>query len=229
MLVRDEAALPTAGAPDEDDDGTRVRRAAMACTERLDAAGLEALLRRAGMRFGAVSMIEDIVVPFLHAVGERWHRSELTVAHEHVASGTVERVLHWLLDTPTQPATAPVMAVATTQGERHAIGIQIAAAIAAAENWRVLYLGADLPTEAIISALSQHPVTVLAVSLVSTQGARAALPELRAVRNALPPGTLVVAGGAAAASVERPLHDLGIRVVRDLAELRAFLAGARQR
>lgn len=201
-----------------------LRRLALASVLALDDEGFETLLRRVARSEGSIVAIEEIVVPVMREVGERWHRRELSPAHEHMATAVVERTLHWLLDTPRVAADAPRIAVATTQGERHELGIQIVAVVAAAEGWRVITLGADLPAAAIVSAASTTGARVLALSYVSGQAAREALPDLAMIRSSLPPGTVVLVGGAGALALSDEMTAAGCVVVERLAGLRGQLA-----
>lgn len=53
---------------------------------RGDLAGAEALFRR-GLRFwGPEGVLEHLLLPVLREVGEAWHRGEIGVAEEHLAS-----------------------------------------------------------------------------------------------------------------------------------------------
>lgn len=197
-----------------------LEREAMGHVERLDGQGLEALLRRLTQHEGITPIIEAVIVPLMREVGERWHRREFTPAHEHLATSVIERTLHWMLDGVVEPADAPRIALATTQGERHEVGIQVAATIAAVEGWRPIYLGADLPAIAIAEATLGAGARVLALSVASP--ATTSLAELRQIREALPARIAVVLGGAGAASLVGHLPP-GISDLSGLTAFRAYL------
>jgi methanogenic corrinoid protein MtbC1 len=200
------------------------RRAALAAVLALDDEGFETILRRVARSEGSIVAIEAVVVPVMREVGERWIRRELSPAHEHMATAVVERTLHWLLDTPRVPADAPRIAVATTQGERHELGMQIVAVVAAAEGWRVITVGADLPAASIVSAASATGAQVLALSFVSADSVERALPDLELIRSTLPPGMAILVGGAGAAARADALAARGCIVVDRLMVLQEHLA-----
>lgn len=194
----------------------------LAATEQLDGHELERLLRQAVLRLGTATTIEELLVPFAREIGARWHRNEMSPAHEHLASAVMERVLHWALEAPRPAAGAPRIVVATTQGERHELGLLMVAAVASGEDWRVIYLGSDLPTQTIIEATRQAQAQVLAISLVAATNGPT-LAALRSIREALGPDVALVVGGKGAEALQAKLAGAGIRVLPDLAQLRAFL------
>lgn len=223
LLMEDESALELPTAPDEDRGAERVRAEAIALVDALDGPELEKALRRGAMRLGMDVLVERAIVPLMRELRDRCSRGEVTPAQEQVASGVVQRVLHWIGETSSQIAGAPCITLATTEGERDELGIQIVAAVAATEGWRVNYLGGDLPADSIIRATRQTESQLLALSFGSPDGARDARTPLGTIRESLPPGVAVIAGGAGAAETQADLSALGISVLPSLGELRAFL------
>jgi len=113
--------------------------------------------------------------------------------------------------------------VATPTGERHAIGAALVGAAAAADGWRVLYLGADVPANEIAAAAIAARVRVVAVSITYIGDGAATVAELRALRTLLPPTVVLLAGGAGAMAVAGELVAFGVRVGTTLADLRDAL------
>ncbi|HZM26364.1 MAG TPA: MerR family transcriptional regulator [Gemmatimonadales bacterium] len=223
LLLEDESALELPPAPNEDRTADRVRAEAMDLVDALDGPELEKALRRGALRLGVDALVERAIVPLLRELGERCSRGEVTPAHEQVAGGVVQRVLQWIGETSSRIAGAPCITLATTEGERDELGIQIVAAVAATEAWRVNYLGGDLAADAIVRATRQTESQVLALSFGSPGSARDARAPLGTIRASLSPGVAVIAGGAGAAETEADLSALGITVLPSLGELRAFL------
>ncbi|MEO5798994.1 MAG: cobalamin-dependent protein [Gemmatimonadales bacterium] len=194
-----------------------------AATAVLDDQTLERLLWPVALRLGAVAAIERVVAPFLREIGARWHRQDLNPAHEHLATAVVQRALYRLREGTTPPEDAPRIVVASLQGERHELGLQIVAAVAASEAWRVIFLGADLPTQSIAEATIGAKARVLAISIVSGARNTPVVAELTALHRTLSPGVSLVVGGAGAAQYLEELEPLGIHVLSNLAQLRALL------
>lgn len=189
----------------------------------LDDRGLEALLRRLVRRVGATEVVTGVIVPVMREVGERWHRRELTPAHEHLATGVVERTLHWMLDLPATAPDAPIIALATLAGERHELGIQVTAVLAASEGLRVLLLGADLPGPTIAAAVRETGAAVLGLSFVSAASVLAASPQLRELRSLVPEDVPVLVGGAGAFGAATTITEAGCVVTANIATLLAHL------
>lgn len=223
LLVGDAQAAPAPG-PDQGAAGNAELLARMiAATKQLDGAELERLLRRGTIQLGAAASIEQLIVPFLHDIGVRWHRSELNPAHEHLATAVVQRALHWVLEGTNPPPDAPRIVVASLEGERHEIGLHIVAAVASGAEWRVVFLGGDLPIETIANATLQAGARVLAISAVSANSNAAIVTEVAALRKLLGPAVAVLIGGAAAPQFRAELTALGAHVLGNLDQLRAFL------
>jgi len=137
MMLEDAGANGTAPTQVSDgfDDRALLPRL-LDATERLDAQELERLLRQGTLHVGAATAIERVIVPFLREIGIRWHRNLLNPAHEHLATAVVQRTLHWVLEGASAAEDAPRIVIASLQGERHEIGLQIVAAIAGHDRQR---------------------------------------------------------------------------------------------
>ncbi len=190
----------------------------------LDAATLEATLRRAMIESEAIQFLEGVMVPLLEQVGDLWEQGELRPAHEHLASAVVRGVLGEFLGTFSAGADAPHVLLATPTGQRHEFGAMLAAATAAAAGWRVTYLGAELPADEIAAAARQTGVTAVGLSLVHPQGDPAVGEHLRLLRRELAADVVLLVGGSAAGSYQKALRAVDAVHVPDLPHLRTTLA-----
>ncbi|HSJ23769.1 MAG TPA: MerR family transcriptional regulator [Longimicrobiales bacterium] len=167
----------------------------------LDAMALETLLRRAAARVGAGVFLEELAAPFMRRVGEEWHGGRLTPAHEHLATSVLQRVLLGMVSALSPSEDAAALVVCTLSGDRHEVGVMLAAATAAAEGWRVVYLGADLPARDVVTAAVTSDAEAVAVSIVFVESVETMAAELRLVRGGLPLSVPVLVGGPGAESV----------------------------
>ena len=86
----------------------------------------------------------------------------------------------------------PVAVCATFEGERHELGLHMAAVALAVAGWRIRFLGADTPFDSIVAAATGADAVVVGASeATDVEGFRA---HLRRLRRAIP-GTPVFAGG----------------------------------
>ena len=196
---------------------------AMAAVERLDGAALEGTLKRAALARSSTWVLDRVMGPLLHRIGERWHDGTLSPAHEHLASATVRRVLAWIVDAYEPHEGAPRVVIATPAGETHELGAMLAAAAAAEEGWRTVYLGPDLPAANVAAAAAQVGARAVALSLIYPTPAARLVEEIRQLRGALPASVPLLLGGPAAERHEATLENLGARVLSSIPALRELL------
>lgn len=229
-LVRaDEEAQGTpAGtmAPDSASAAGQYLGAALRAVEQFDASGLEGTLRLAAISLPVAQLMEQVIAPLLSQVGARWHQGTLRASHEHLASVSARRILHWIASESAPPSGAPSIVVTTPAGQVHEIGALLAAATAATEGWRVTYLGPDLPAEDIAAAAAQTGARVIALSVIFPLDDPAVHEQLRQLRRLVDPTVQVVVGGGGADSYRATLDRLGLRTVATLTDLRALLRAA---
>jgi MerR family transcriptional regulator, light-induced transcriptional regulator len=197
--------------------------AALQATRRLDAPELHAVLERAAVTLGVPVFIDEVVAPVLVRVGHGWAEGSVSVAQEHMATAVFRRLLGWLLRVYEVKGTAPRLVVATPPRQVHELGALMVAASAAAEGWRVTYLGADLPVADLVSAVAQTGARAVAVSAVYVPEGADLLAALGEMRAGLPERVPLLVGGAATRDMEG--EAAGARVIGSLPELRAVLRG----
>jgi DNA-binding transcriptional MerR regulator len=231
-LVRDEAARP-AGAPPAAPAAPAHLRACLDALAAFDAARLDAELRRAALALSAEAFLDALVVRLWERVADAVHRGALRPAHQHLAQAVLRRVLDRATETATLPGAGPDLVVATPAGQPHELGALVAAAAAASEGWRVVYLGPGLPAEAIADAAARTRARAVTLSLGAGDGGHAVPHELRRLRALLPAGVPIVVEGAGADAHRTVLREVGATVPRDvpalLAQLRALRAPAAAR
>lgn len=102
-----------------------------------------------------------VIAPAMYQVGELWSKGAITVADEHLATALTNRVLAALrpqLEVEPEPAAPAAergrVMLAAVEGERHALGLRMAADVLEDAGFRTIYLGADVPTDALLQAIS---------------------------------------------------------------------------
>jgi DNA-binding transcriptional MerR regulator len=110
-------------------------------------------------------LLADVVMPYLHDLGDRWQRGELSVAQEHFASNVLRGRLLGLARGWGRGA-GPRALLACPEGERHDLGL-IAFGLALRERgWRIDYLGPDTPVVSIEEAAGGTDPSVVVLSAV---------------------------------------------------------------
>jgi DNA-binding transcriptional MerR regulator len=166
LVQQASAARTPIGAPPFDPAGARA-----ALADALDAfdepraqAILDELLALATL--GA--FLSEVVMPYLHDVGDRWQRGDLSIAQEHFASNVLRGRLLGLARGWGRGA-GPRALLGCPEGERHDLGL-IAFGLALRERgWRIDYLGPDTPAESLAEAARRTDPAVIVLSAVRAE------------------------------------------------------------
>lgn len=213
-----------AGLPDETTRAiTRAHAECLAATERLDHAALERILRHAAHQFSVPVLLDQLIAPVLRDIGDRWERGAILPVHEHTASVEIHRLLTWLVHATPVKQDAPLIAVTTPAGQQMELGALMAGATAAAEGWRVAWLGPNLPSGDIVLAAQALRPAALAISLVHQTRDAELAKELERIARGVAGQVPLLVGGRAVATHALLLERLGATTFTDLAALRGWL------
>jgi DNA-binding transcriptional MerR regulator len=130
--------------------------------DRFDDAGAHSLLDRLIGAHPLDAVLRDAVLPYLHELGERWERGEVSVAQEHFAS----TLLHGRLMALARGwggGQGPRAILACLPGDQHDLGLLCFGLTLRAHGWRITFLGPDTPLRSLIQTaeLLQPALVVL--------------------------------------------------------------------
>ncbi|MBM3882005.1 MAG: MerR family transcriptional regulator [Verrucomicrobia bacterium] len=205
----------------------RLLEAALAAIRALDAQELEEVLRRASIAWGTQGLLQKLLGPLAERLGAEWQAGEITAAQEHFASATIRTFVGRMARPFAVADGAPTLVVATPSGQLHELGAIMAAAAAAAQGWRVVYLGAGLPPAEISGAARQPGVRAVALSLVYPTDDPRLPSELAELRRGLTPEIEILVGGRAAEAYRASIAGIGATLVRTWPELSGRLDALR--
>ena len=137
---------------------TTTKEELWAAVEAFDAAAAEIAIAKLLWDVPLSGAVAGVVLPFLQEVGDRWEAGTLSVAHEHFVSDMLRRKLSALSAVPPQTslddetARPPVVLLACPPGERHDMVLLCVALMLRERGARVLFLGADTPIAAVLTA-----------------------------------------------------------------------------
>ncbi|MEP6833246.1 MAG: cobalamin-dependent protein [Gemmatimonas sp.] len=104
-----------------------------------------------------------------HEIGRRWQLNEMTVAEEHFCTAATQLIMSQLY--PRIFATARrnrKLVAACVGGDLHEIGVRMVADFFEMDGWDTYYLGANMPTAAIVDTVAERRPDVLAISATMT-------------------------------------------------------------
>jgi methanogenic corrinoid protein MtbC1 len=124
------------------------------------------------------TVLAMVVMPYLHELGERWERGDVSIAQEHFASAVLRGRLLGLARGWGR-GLGPRIVLACAPGEQHDLGLIAFGLALRARGWRVVYLGADTPLTSVADAAHASDAVFVVVSAVTPTPFRAHRDELR--------------------------------------------------
>jgi DNA-binding transcriptional MerR regulator len=136
-----------------------------AALDRLDEQAANSALDRLFSAYTVETVLQEVVLPYLHRLGERWEAGEVSVAQEHFASNLLRGRLLGLAQGWGQ-GQGPLAILACVPGEHHELGLLVFGVALRRRGWRITYLGTDSPIGAVADiARSLAPAVVVLLSI----------------------------------------------------------------
>jgi MerR family transcriptional regulator, light-induced transcriptional regulator len=133
----------------------------VAALDRFDDGQAHAVLDRLFSAYRIETVLRDLLIPYLHDLGERWARGDVSVGQEHFASNLLRGRLLGLARGWGQ-GHGPAAILACPPGEQHDLGLLAFGITLQRRGWRIIYLGPDTPIATIRHvALGAVPQLVL--------------------------------------------------------------------
>ncbi|MEO8751162.1 MAG: cobalamin-dependent protein [Casimicrobiaceae bacterium] len=127
---------------------------------------LSLLDRRFEQGHGLVETELHMIQPALYEIGRKWQQNQVSVAQEHLATAISQSVMtHGLLQSKVPSANGRRVLLACVAGNNHALGLQMVSDAFHLAGWDVQYLGADVPTNALIRHIAQDGPHLLGLSV----------------------------------------------------------------
>lgn len=133
--------------------------------EAYDEPRAQAVLDRLLSAFSVDAVLGGAVLPFLHELGSRWERGEVSVAQEHFASSVVRGRLLGLAR-GWGAGSGPVAILACPPEEEHDLGLLALGIALHDRGWRIAYLGPDTPTETLAGAAAHLDAKMIVLAAV---------------------------------------------------------------
>jgi MerR family transcriptional regulator, light-induced transcriptional regulator len=210
--------------------GSEDLRLQMALIRGHDPLGLRAALNLMLARFGVARFVNEVVGPLNAAVGDAWIRGQMEIFEEHMYTEVLQSVLRQAIAAIPQgkPSTrAPRALLTTLPGEPHGLGLLMVEAMLALDACPCVSLGVQTPLWDVVKAASALRTDIVALSFSGCTNPNQIIESLTELRQKLPAGTELWAGGSAPALRRRPID--GVRTFASLENLPAEVQRLRQR
>ncbi|MEK4027114.1 MULTISPECIES: B12-binding domain-containing protein [Bacillaceae] len=113
-----------------------------------------------------LELFNQLVTPAMRHVGELWENNKITVADEHLATGTCDFVLSRLFPwQKEQPSVNKKAMFLCPQGERHYLGLKMVSSLFVESGWSVRFFGSDLPLESALTTAHKWQPDVIGLSV----------------------------------------------------------------
>jgi diguanylate cyclase (GGDEF)-like protein len=162
-----------------------------------DAAAAEAVVDEALAAGLTPSAIQSLVLePALRGIGELWECNGITVADEHLATAISQAVLIKLFDklSVAPPRSRERILLAAVEGQHHVVGLRMIADVLEGAGFDVLYLGANIPVDALSRFAAEHQPAVTGLAFAVSVRVDVLAESIHAVHEACPATRLMLGG-----------------------------------
>ncbi|HEY7076116.1 MAG TPA: MerR family transcriptional regulator [Solirubrobacteraceae bacterium] len=183
VAAAEAAGLARAGGEEQPPaalDPAAARAQLAEAVDRFDEPHAQAILDRLLALTTLDTLLSEVVLPYLHDVGDGWERGDVSIAHEHFASALLRGRLLGIARGWGRGG-GPLAVLACLPGEHHDLGLIACGLALRARGWRVAYLGTDTPLETVAEMSRRLEPGFVVLSAVSGERVRPLAPQLRAL------------------------------------------------
>lgn len=137
--------------------------------------------------------LDEVLRDSLYSIGEMWHRGEIGVGDEHLATNVIRDFLSRVRTSSTMPNGLKVV-IGGVAGEEHVVGLTMVANAFGRAGWSVSNLGANVPLAAFLTTIEQVKPDALILSITLSQRLVEINRLVQEVRNAFPDLVIGVGG-----------------------------------
>jgi DNA-binding transcriptional MerR regulator len=192
-LILDEAERRPDESPALARGAESLRQALDALDESAAHTALDTLLANLSLE----TVLGEVVMPYLHELGERWERGEASVADEHFASNLLRGRLLGLAR-GWDRGLGPRALLACAPGEQHDLALIVFGLALRERGWRITYLGPDTPIDSLENAARTLEPAAVVIAVTNPQRLAGTEASLRKVARSVP---LWIAGAGASPKV----------------------------
>jgi DNA-binding transcriptional MerR regulator/methylmalonyl-CoA mutase cobalamin-binding subunit len=194
-----------------------------------DARRFDAELYEAVQTYGDNAVVEAFIFPVLRELGERWREGKAHIAEEHLVTAIIRSYFSSRLRDLVPPADAPMVVIASLEGELHDIGALAGAVRAREAGWNATFLGANTPAEAMADVAANTGARVVIVVITMEESEASITVQLDRLSASLPRETDIAIAGNPSEGTATYAESLGFTILRSMRDLDVYLTSSSPR
>jgi MerR family transcriptional regulator, light-induced transcriptional regulator len=133
---------------------------------RFDETSAQRTLERLFAAFTPTTVTRDVLLPYMRELGEQWSAGTVSIAEEHFSTNFFQARL-FALARGWDRGLGPRALLACAPDEQHTLALIVFGIALHELGWRITYLGADTPIEALaeVAEIIHPELTVMAATL----------------------------------------------------------------
>jgi len=134
--------------------------------DQLDEPGAQAALDLLLAGFTIETVLRDVILPYLHDLGDRWEQGTVSIAGEHFASNLLRSRLASIAR-GWGYGRGPRALLACAPGEEHDLALLMFGIVLHRYGWRVQYLGASTPVAELARTAAEFRADLAVLTAVT--------------------------------------------------------------
>jgi DNA-binding transcriptional MerR regulator len=147
-------------------DVTAAKEEIRGALSRFDETSAQRTLERLFVAFTPTTVTRDVLLPYMHELGEQWSAGLVSIAEEHFATNFFQARLY-ALARGWDRGLGPRALLACAPSEQHSLALVVFGIALHELGWRITYLGADTPIDALgeVAELVHPELTVVSAAM----------------------------------------------------------------
>ncbi|HET6556664.1 MAG TPA: MerR family transcriptional regulator [Prolixibacteraceae bacterium] len=135
-------------------------------TLNMDLKGFELLVKNIISENGFSKTIQNIIFPFFERIGILWQAGSIYVTHEHFVSNLIRNHLIVEISKFDNHDSERTILFFLREDEMHELGLLYFNFLAAANGFRCIYLGQNVPSEDLVNLLKENEYNFICTSFI---------------------------------------------------------------
>mgnify|MGYP006285458339 CR=1 FL=1 len=184
---------------------------------KFDNLNFKKLIDREMIRHSKRNFITAFVLPLLDRIGILWEKGEIKVSNEHFATEIIRGKLISMIEIPDN-TNSPCIIAGTPKNQQHDLVSLALAVLVSIMGFKVLFIGASVPAEEIISVAEKTGALAVILSIIYPNDDISLLGELSKLKG-IGENTDIYIGGASAYRYYEKLDDKKFNYINDIDKL----------